>query len=189
MSLSARPVVEIVFDDPRWEAAGFDLQALADRAAAMALSAAETPPGGWSVSLLATDDARIAGLNAAWRGKEAPTNVLSWPAFGLSPPAPGARPPHPPGPAPHDPPDEPVCLGDVALAWETSMREAEEAGLDAEAHLTHLLLHGVLHLLGYDHETDADAELMEGLESAALAAAGYADPYAADAAARMSAPR
>ncbi len=183
------PEVEIAVEDPRWEAADFDLQALAERAAGMALEAAGTPPGEWSVSVLATDDAEIAKLNAEWRGKEKPTNVLSWPAFGLAPPEPGARPPHPPGRAPHDPPDEPVCLGDVALAWETIMREAGETGLEAEAHLTHLILHGVLHLLGYDHETDADAALMEGLESRALAAAGYADPYAADAAARTSAPR
>lgn len=112
------------------------------------------------LSLLFTDDASIRTLNREWRGKDKPTNVLSFPAFPVKP---GSQ----PGPV----------LGDVVLARETVFREAGEEGKSVEAHLSHLIGHGVLHLLGYDHETDGDAYLMEALERRILADIGIADPY------------
>lgn len=103
------------------------------------------------------DDAALRALNARWRGKDKPTNVLSFPAA----PAPGRR-----------------ALGDIALAAETVMREAGEEGKRFDDHLAHLVIHGFLHLLGHDHETDAEAERMEALERSALARLDIADPYA-----------
>jgi probable rRNA maturation factor len=133
---------------------------------------------GWSPSsspcqILACDDARIAGLNADFRGKPVPTNVLSWPSEDRAAAAPGEM-PHLPPPNPVGPPLE---LGDIALAFETCAREAAEAAPRRDDHVTHLVVHGLLHLLGFDHETDADAELMEGLETRILARLGVPDPY------------
>jgi probable rRNA maturation factor len=108
-------------------------------------------------------------LNAGFRGKAAATNVLSWPSEERGAPRPGAMP---------DPPDaEEAELGDIAIAWETCAREAEAGGLDLGAHATHLLVHATLHLLGFDHENDTDAELMERLETDILVSLGVADPY------------
>ncbi len=114
---------------------------------------------GRELSLLFTDDAEIGGLNADWRGKPKPTNVLSFPAAMM----PGA--------------DAPP-LGDIAFGYETVRREAEEADLTMADHISHLFVHGLLHLLGYDHEVTAEAEAMERLEVAILARLGIADPYA-----------
>jgi probable rRNA maturation factor len=108
-----------------------------------------------------TDDARVRVLNARYRGKDSSTNVLSFPA----PAAIKGR----LGP----------MLGDVVLAAETVAREAVEQGLALDAHLTHLLVHGFLHLAGYDHEDEAEATVMETLETAILGRLGIADPYAA----------
>ena len=107
-------------------------------------------------------------LNLAYRGKDAPTNVLSFPF---------QRPPGTAG-------DADAYLGDVVLAAETVRREAAERGIEPTHHLQHLVVHGLLHLLGYDHETDAAAEDMEGLETEILATIGIADPYAASASSR-----
>ncbi len=169
------PTLEITIEDENWDDAL--LEAAAARGAGMALAAAGIAPGGWTISLLATDDARIAALNHAFRGKEGPTNVLSWPVHDLAPAAPGARPKPPPKRPKHLGKGESQGLGDIAVARETVSREAQERGVSVADHLTHLILHGVLHLLGYDHGTDADAELMEGLERKALAEAGLHDPY------------
>ena len=106
-----------------------------------------------------TDDAQIQELNRNWRGKDKPTNVLSFPA----PEQPGAT--------------GPRHLGDIALAYETLVRESEEESKELAHHFAHLIVHGVLHLLGYDHEVEAEAEIMEGLEVKALATLGIADPY------------
>jgi probable rRNA maturation factor len=111
------------------------------------------------VSLVFTDDAHVQRLNATYRGKDYATNVLSFPGTAV-----GAR----PGP----------MLGDIVLAAETIRREADAERLPLADHLTHLLIHGFLHLLGYDHEDDAEAAVMEGLETAILARLGIADPYA-----------
>jgi probable rRNA maturation factor len=109
---------------------------------------------GQELSVLFTDDAAIRDLNARYRGKDNPTNVLSFP--------------QPPG----------KLLGDIVLAAETVRREAALAGKQLEEHIAHLVVHGFLHLLGYDHEVDADAEKMEELERVTLTRLGIADPYA-----------
>lgn len=157
-------------EDEAWPDAAPWYREIALRAAEQALAVAAVDEDEVEISALLCGDARIAALNAAFRGKEAATNVLSWPAHDLAPPAPGAPPPPPPDGE----------LGDVALARETIEKEANAQQISVEAHFAHLFLHGVLHLLGYDHETDADATVMEGLESRAMAAMGFADPYAPD---------
>jgi probable rRNA maturation factor len=160
-------LVEVVVEDPRWSEAG--VEAVAERAAAAALTAAGRDPELHEIGLLACDDARIAALNAEFRGKPTPTNVLSWPAFA------GQAPEEPPG----LPGEGPLFLGDLALAYDTCLREAEAAGVPLADHVAHLVVHGVLHLLGHDHGDDAEAEAMEDLESKVLARLGVANPYSA----------
>ena len=118
-------------------------------------------------SLLLTNDARVHELNREWRQRDKPTNVLSFPMLERSDLV-------------HLDPDEgpPEMLGDIALAHETCEREAEAKGIDLETHAAHLILHGLLHLAGHDHELGtAEAEEMEGLEVRALARLGIGDPY------------
>jgi probable rRNA maturation factor len=115
------------------------------------------------LSVLLCDDATIGRLNGQWRGQRKPTNVLSFPA----PPLQGVV------------RDEKIPLGDIAIAYETLAREAEENGKTVSEHLSHLVVHGFLHLLGYDHHMDDEAERMERLERDILARIGVADPYAA----------
>lgn len=137
------------------------LRALVERALEACFEAPIPPlADGAEVSILFTDDAEIRALNREYRGKDAPTNVLSFPA--------PARIPGCYGPA----------LGDIALARETVAAEASAGDLTFADHLTHLIVHGFLHLLGYDHETESEAVVMEGLETAILANLGIADPYA-----------
>lgn len=174
MSASPAPaisgtLIDLVVEEEGWLTALPDLPALAETAARAALDAAGLSPEDHEIALLACDDARVADLNAEFRGKPSPTNVLSWPAHDLAPLSPGARPPLPPLAGP---------LGDVAIALETCRREAETAGLPLKDHVLHLILHGCLHLLGFDHETEADAALMEDMERRLLARLGIADPYA-----------
>jgi probable rRNA maturation factor len=114
------------------------------------------------LSVLLCDDQTITGLNARWRGQEKPTNVLSFPA----PPLRGAT------------PAERVPLGDIAIAYETLAREAGEQSKSVSDHLSHLVVHGFLHLLGYDHRVEGEAEQMEQLEGSILARIGVANPYA-----------
>lgn len=163
--------VEIMVEDPAWDGAG--LPDIAARAAAATLDDLGLDPGQFVVGVLAAGDDRIADLNAAFRGKPTATNVLSWPAEDRAAASPGEM-PHLPPPQPVGPPLE---LGDIALALGVIAREAEGAGVSFDAHLTHLIVHGVLHLLGFDHETDADGDLMEGIETRVLARLGIADPY------------
>lgn len=158
--------VEILVEDPRWD--DFGLDALAQTSCAQALRHVALDPEGHEVSLLACDDPRIAELNAQFRGKATPTNVLSWPSVDLSPEIPGEN------PMLEDAEEE---LGDIAIAWSTCAREAEVAGKSMHAHVQHLLVHGTLHLLGYDHDSDKDAALMERLEIAILAELGAPNPY------------
>lgn len=168
-------LVDSVIEDARWE--GIALPALSERAARAALARLGLPPEGFEIVLLGADDSRICELNDGFRGKPQPTNVLSWPAEERGAKAAGDRPALPaPG---HD---EPEPLGDVALAWETCAREAAEAGKPMTEHVTHLVVHGVLHLLGYDHVRDADATLMEALEAEILASLGLENPYSQGAA-------
>jgi probable rRNA maturation factor len=106
------------------------------------------------LSIVLSDNEQVKALNRDYRGKNKPTNVLSFP---ISPPAP--------------------MLGDIVLAYETVVKEADEKGVAFEAHMMHLLIHGFLHLQGYDHEEESDAEVMEGLEIKALRTLNVANPY------------
>lgn len=167
-------LVDVVIEDPRWQEAV--LSPLAERACSAALGHLGHDPALFEISLLACDDDRIRALNRDHRGKDAPTNVLSWPAWDLSSETPGALPDAPePGTV-----DDPEGLGDIALAYDTCLREAIEQGKWLDDHVGHLIVHSLLHLLGYDHETDPDAATMEETEVAILAKLGIADPYAAD---------
>lgn len=164
-------LVDTLTEDPRWNEIRLD--ELAETACRAALTYLDLNPDRFEISLLGCNDARIATLNADFRGKPQPTNVLSWPAEDRAADTPGGRPASPdPGAA--DPPEE---LGDVAIAYETCRREAEEAGKPLNDHVSHLLVHGTLHLLGYDHISDEDAALMERIEVGILALMGLPDPY------------
>ncbi len=165
------PLVDTVIEDPRWEA--IDLPARAETAARAAFAELGLAPKGFMLCVMGCDDARIAELNGEFRQKGKPTNVLSWPSEERAAETPGTRPDLPDaGDA-----DDPEELGDIAIAWETCEREAAEQGKPMADHVTHLVVHAVLHLLGYDHIDDADAELMETTEIAALARLGVANPY------------
>ncbi|RUM96509.1 rRNA maturation RNase YbeY [Pseudaminobacter arsenicus] len=138
-----------------------ELESLARGAVESALAEAGGPSGHSELSLVFSDDAAVQALNAEWRGKDKPTNVLSFPAF-----------PYLRGAA------LPPMLGDVVLAFETVQREAELEQKLLEHHISHLVIHGFLHLLGYDHENDEEAEEMEAVERRALARLAIPDPYA-----------
>jgi probable rRNA maturation factor len=112
------------------------------------------------LAVMLTDDAGIRALNHDWRGIDKPTNVLSFPAVAL--PNVGSQ---------------PRALGDIAIAYETTLREATTENKPFGHHLSHLTVHGFLHLIGYDHDTDVDAETMETLERQILARLGIPDPY------------
>lgn len=148
-------MIDVEIEDAAWTYAEADAEALTRRAGEAVLL--NEGADGEHVTVLLTDDATVRALNARFRQKDAPTNVLSFPA--------------PPNPEKH--------LGDVALAYGTCAREAAEQGKPLAHHLQHLVAHGVLHLLGYDHMTDLEAEAMEGLERVVLAGLGVPDPYAA----------
>ncbi|MCO5082118.1 MAG: rRNA maturation RNase YbeY [Rhizobiaceae bacterium] len=138
------------------------LRVIADHAIGAAIAELGIKGAESEVSLVFTDDAHIRELNAGWRGKDKPTNVLSFPAFPVTR---GSR-------------DLPPLLGDIVLAFETVAKEASLEEKPFEHHLSHLLVHGMLHLLGYDHESDDEAEEMEELERRALARLAIGDPYA-----------
>ncbi|MEM9756628.1 MAG: rRNA maturation RNase YbeY [Pseudomonadota bacterium] len=139
---------------------------LAARALPETLRALDIDPFGYEVSILACNDDDIAKFNATFRDKPVPTNVLSWPASEISLPE-GGRPP----------PPEFGELGDIAIAFGICAREAREQGKPLQDHVTHMLVHGLLHCLGYDHIRDADAQVMEETERAILARLGIPDPY------------
>jgi len=162
--------VDIVIEDERWN--GLALEDAAQKACAAALAHLGLE-GDYEVSLLGCDDARIAVLNADFRDRPRPTNVLSWPSEERGAEADGDM-PDLPGEGLPGMPEE---LGDIAIAYETCLREAEEQGKPPADHITHLLVHGCLHLLGFDHIRPCDAELMERLEVEILAKLGVADPY------------
>jgi probable rRNA maturation factor len=155
---SARdPAVEVVIASKRWDkvphAARLVRRTIAAAAPARARSA--------EVSVTLTNDRAMRAINKRWRGQDKPTNVLSFPAIAL----PGGR-------------RQPHVLGDIAIAYETTRREAETENKPFGHHLSHLAVHGFLHLIGYDHEKDDDAETMERLERHILARLGIPDPYA-----------
>jgi len=143
-----------------------EVRRICRRAADAAFVAAGVDMPSAELSLMLTDDTEIAALNRDYRGHNGPTDVLSFAATDLRPglPWPAA--------------DGPVLLGDVAVAFETAAADAARDGIELGDHLSHLIIHGVLHLLGYDHEGEAEAERMERLETATLAGLGIGDPYA-----------
>ena len=147
-------MIEVELEDAAWTAALPDAAAVAERAATAALGAVEG-----DVVVLLTDDATVRDLNGRFRDKDRPTNVLSFPAAASA--------------APH--------LGDLVLAFGVCAAEAQAQGKTLADHLSHLTVHGVLHLLGRDHEADGEAEEMEAEERSILASLGVADPYRADA--------
>ena len=135
--------------------------ALVQRAIDAATKHASASASAAEVAIVLSDDSGLRTLNRDWRGIDAPTNVLSFPAAS----APGEL-------------GQPRMLGDIAIAYETTRREAARDGKPFDDHLSHLVVHGYLHLIGYDHETDADADRMETLERRILASLGVPDPYA-----------
>jgi probable rRNA maturation factor len=160
-SSASRATIDIDVQDARWLAAVRTARALCRRAARAAL--ANVPRHSKTDVALAialTDDAAVRALNRTFRGKDEPTNVLSFPADARA-----------------TPPGTPRFLGDIVLARQTVVREAREQGKSLAHHLTHLVVHGALHLLGYDHEIDAEATRMEALEVRILAGLGVPDPY------------
>ena len=167
---SSGVTVDVLIESPLWEKAERDAEAVVREAISRAAAATDVGEPTVEVAVLLCDDAMIAALNAQWRGREEPTNVLSFPA----PPAYDLSPSGPPA----SDPSVPVHLGDIAIACETVVREAREQGRTVSAHLAHLAVHGFLHLLGYDHQTDEEAEHMEALEREVLATLGISDPYA-----------
>ena len=153
-------IVDITMMDARWDGVP-GLDAVARRSAAAAAKAGVFDDPNAELSLVFTDDERISALNLAYRQKSSPTNVLSFPT----------------GEDPTEEDGRERLLGDVVLAFETIKREADEQGKTLENHLCHLIVHGVLHLLGYDHEDDPSAAVMENLEISALAQIGVPNPY------------
>ncbi len=161
--MTAAAEIDIARRCEAWSRVCPDAEALARAAARTALaSSALTPPGPVELAITLTDDAEQRRLNRDYRGLDRPTNVLSFPAWTSTAPA---------------PPDAAVLLGDVVLACETVEREAIEQGKPIAGHLSHLVVHGVLHLLGHDHQGAGEAAAMERLETAILAKLGVPDPY------------
>ncbi|MEM6660038.1 MAG: rRNA maturation RNase YbeY [Pseudomonadota bacterium] len=159
---------ELTVEDPRWHR----LEPLSHAAIQAVLDHCGLDAETCEVSVLGCDDVRIAELNASFRSKAVPTNVLSWPAEDLAADEPG----HPPRrPEPDFAGD--IALGDIAIAYDTCANEAAAAGKSMDDHVTHLIVHGVLHLLGYDHIRDPDATLMEQVEVEILGKMGIDDPY------------
>ena len=149
--------IAVIRNDEAWPE---NLDARAEEAVLAALSLAKPKiTGAAELSIVLTNDAEQQELNRQWRGKDSSTNVLSFPQIEPFGPVVG-------------------LLGDITLARETLVREAEEQGVSLADHFTHLVVHGFLHILGYDHLTDAEALQMESLETQILASLGIADPYA-----------
>ncbi len=146
-------MIEVEIDEPVWSETLPDVAAVVGRAASLALGDVEG-----DVVVLLADDAHVRQINAQFRERDRPTNVLSFPA-------PDSARPH---------------LGDLILAYGVCAAEATEQGKSLSDHLSHLTIHGVLHLLGHDHELDDQAEMMEAEERRLLASLGIADPYRAD---------
>jgi probable rRNA maturation factor len=157
------PITEVLVVADCWQAES-GAEAVIQRAVAAAAEIADADVGEAELAVMLTDDAGIRTLNSNWRGIDKPTNVLSFPAL----PPTGAV----------GPDDVPRMLGDIAIAYETTRKEADDEQKPFDHHLSHLAVHGFLHLIGYDHEKDDDAEAMEGLETEILAQLGIPDPYA-----------
>jgi probable rRNA maturation factor len=159
---SALPLTEVLVVADCWQTEP-DAEAVIHRAIEAAAEFAEADVGEAELAVMLTDDSGIRTLNSNWRGVDKPTNVLSFPALQAPVGAPS---------------DAPRMLGDIAIAYETTRKEADDEAKPFDHHLSHLAVHGFLHLIGYDHENDDDAEAMEGLEREILAQLGIPDPYA-----------
>lgn len=163
MAPSALPTLEVLVVADCWQAEP-DADAVIHRAIATAAEFVAADVGGSELAVMLSDDAGIRTLNRNWRGTDKPTNVLSFPALQPS--------------GPRGPDDAPRMLGDIAVAYETTRREADQEQKPFDHHLSHLVVHGFLHLIGYDHEKDDEAETMEALEREILSQLGIPDPYA-----------
>jgi probable rRNA maturation factor len=164
MAQSALPITEVLVVADAWQSEP-DADAVIQRAVAIAAEMADADTADAELAVMLTDDAGIRTLNSNWRGIDKPTNVLSFPALGPPTPLAGTD-------------DIPRMLGDIAIAYETARREADDEQKPFDHHLSHLTVHGFLHLVGYDHEKDDEAEAMEALEIEILAQLGIPDPYA-----------
>lgn len=153
---------------PAWRDVAFDAGSLCRETVRAAITAAAPDLAAAEVGVLLADDEIVARLNRTWRGEDGATNVLS---FAAADPATLRR-------KKADGSDPPLLLGDVVIAYETVAAEAEAAGKPFDRHLRHLVVHGVLHLLGHDHDDDGEAETMEALEAFILRGFGIDDPYA-----------
>lgn len=149
--------IDVVVRNEGWD--DIAVAAALQSAALAAFAAATEQRGAYEVALVLTDDENIQTLNRDWRGEDKPTNVLSFPAGGA-------------------PVGDVRLLGDVVLALETVSREADALGIPTQTHAQHLTVHGMLHLLGLDHESEQEAAQMESLESQIMVSLGAADPYA-----------
>src|ERR1700687_3648916 len=167
MALFALPITEVLVVADCWQSEP-QAEAVIHRAIATAAEIVNAGPnktvGEAELAVMLTDDAGIRTLNNNWRGIDKPTNVLSFPAL---------QPTGAPGPS-----DAPRMLGEIAIAYQTTRREADDEQRPFDHHLSHLAVHGFLHLIGYDHEKDGDAEVMEALETEILAQLGIPNPYA-----------
>jgi probable rRNA maturation factor len=150
-------VAEVVRHGGAWDETAISDATVALAAQAAFTEALPTGPASYEATIVLTDDTEMRALNRTWRSKDEPTNVLSFPAG--------------------DVPGETGALGDVVIAFETAKAEADQTGIPLSDHVSHLVVHGVLHLLGFDHVEDAEAEQMEDLERKVLASLGIADPY------------
>ncbi len=179
MDSDSSPSIEVAVGNGAWRTTVTDLETIVHDAAIAALRTFPAPldpslldpplldppllDSAVEVGIRLTDDAEQRVLNRDFRGQDKPTNVLSFPGD---------------DPAMPREPGQPLLLGDIVVALETTVREADDFGRTVEAHLAHLIVHGVLHLLGHDHVDDGEAATMEALETRVLAGLGYADPYA-----------
>ena len=163
MAHTALPMTEVLVVADAWQNEP-DAETVIQRAIAAAAEMADADTGEAELAIMLTDDAGIRTLNSNWRGIDKPTNVLSFPALQAS----GAT----------GPDDAPRMLGDIAIAYQTTRQEADDEQRPFDHHLSHLAVHGFLHLIGYDHEKDDEAEVMEALETEILAQLGIPDPYA-----------
>ena len=157
--------IAIRLRDSAWSTALPDVAAVARRAAAATLDAASELPGGVELGVILADDSFVRRLNRDWRGQDRATDVLSFPLHEALPLA-------------ALPADVPLMLGDVVLARETVERDSAAAGVGLAERLSHLVVHGVLHLLGHDHDEPGRERLMRALESRTLLGLGLCDPYA-----------
>ena len=160
--MSAFPATEVLVTAECWQTEP-DAEAVIHRAIEAAAEITDADVADAELAVMLTDDTGIRTLNNNWRSIDKPTNVLSFPAL---------------QPTGNEPGDAPRMLGDIAIAYETTRREADEEQKPFDHHLSHLAVHGFLHLIGYDHENDDDAEDMEALEREILSQLGIPDPYA-----------